>query len=122
MSDPLGIVAQGAGVLANDKELLVNIQLMIARNSIAKVIVGMPYDSYGGKGNRATEVETFIKNLRGSVPVEIDTWDESLTSVEAGRIHLVSGMKRKKRREKGRVDEMAARILLQEYLDSQSRK
>jgi putative Holliday junction resolvase len=96
------------------------IQGMIEQYGVAKVIVGMPYDSQGDKGTRAQEVETFIAHLGNVITVEVDTWDESLTTVEAGRIHRATGMKRKKRREKGRLDEMAARVLLQEYLDTQT--
>jgi len=122
MSDPLCVLAQGAGVLLNDRQLLANIHRLVSQHGVVKVIVGIPYAADGGKGSRANEIETFVSCLKEVIPVEIDTWDESLTSVEAERIHLASGMKRKKRRQKGRVDEMAARILLQEYLDAQSRK
>jgi len=54
--------------------------------------------------------------------VDIDTWDESYSSVNAHRAFIETGMKRKKRQEKKRVDEMAARLMLQEYLDHHGSK
>jgi putative Holliday junction resolvase len=50
----------------------------------------------------------------------VESWDESYTSVNAHRAFLDAGMKRKKRRQKARVDEMAARLLLEDYLENSS--
>jgi RNase H-fold protein (predicted Holliday junction resolvase) len=62
-------------------------------------------------------VDRFIARLEKATDVQIETWDESFSSVDAHRVFVRTGMKRMKRREKRRVDEMAARLLLQEYLD-----
>lgn len=68
------------------------------------------------------EVERFIDRLKVAIDLPIDTWDESYSSVNAHRAFIETGMKRKKRREKHRVDEMAARLMLQEYLDNQAQR
>lgn len=117
LSDPLGIIAGGAGTLANDASLLGRLAEMVRGQEVVRVVVGMPYAPDGGKGAKAAEVEAFIEQLRTHVPVAIDTWDESFTSVDAHRAFIETGMKRKKRRQKPRVDEMAARLMLQEYLN-----
>jgi putative Holliday junction resolvase len=117
LSDPLGIIAGGAGTFTNDGSLLARLADMIREQDVVRVVVGMPYAPDGGKGAKAAEVETFIDELRRHVRVAIDTWDESFTSVDAHRAFRETGMKRKKRRQKPRVDEMAARLLLQEYLN-----
>jgi len=122
LSDPLGVIAGGAGTLANDAVLLGRLAEMVRGEQVVRVVVGMPYALDGGKGAKAVEVEAFIEELRKHVSVGIDTWDESFTSVDAHRAFIDTGMKRKKRRQKPRVDEMAARLMLQEYLNHHNTK
>jgi putative Holliday junction resolvase len=78
----------------------------------------MPFAPDGGLGTKGEEVGRFITTLRGQVPVPVEIWDESFTSVDARQAFIDGGMKKRKRREKGRVDEMAARLLLREYMES----
>jgi putative Holliday junction resolvase len=117
VSDPMRILAQGAGALINDAHLLARLMQIIHDRGITLVVVGMPYSDDGGKGQQAREVDRFIDRLRDHIIVDVDTWDESLTSREAQRILIRAGTKKKQRRQKERVDEMAACLLLQEYLD-----
>lgn len=120
LSDPLGIIAGGAGTVANDASLYVRLAGMVVQQEVVRVVVGMPYAPDGGKGAKALEVEAFIRELQRHIGVRIDTWDESFSSVDAHRAFVETGMKRKKRRQKPRVDEMAARLMLQEYLNHHS--
>ncbi len=122
LSDPLGIIAGGAGTLANDASVLDRLAEIVRGEEVVCVVVGMPYAPDGGKGAKASEVEAFIEDLRRHVRVKIETWDESFTSVDAHRAFIETGMKRKKRRQKPRVDEMAARLMLQEYLNHHNTK
>ena len=121
LSDPLGIISQGAGTLANSPSPAGTISALVIEKEVRKVIVGMPYAPDGGKGQKAREVDEFIGALRTMVAVPVEPWDESFTTVEAQRLLLAGGMKRGQRREKERIDEMAARVLLQDYLDSSGR-
>lgn len=116
-SDPTQMIAQGVTTLPNDEELLDTLCNVVRDLEAVRVVVGMPYGADGGKGAKAQEVDRFIERLRQVLAVQIDTWDESYSSVNAHRVFVEAGMKRKKRREKKRVDEMAARLMLQEYLD-----
>ncbi len=118
VSDPLKIIAQGIGTVANDAGLLPFLAGVVREKTVVLIVVGMPYAADGGKGNKAREIEGFIEKLRRSVDVPVETWDESFTSVHAKRTFIEGGMKMKKRREKARVDEMAARLMLQDYLES----
>jgi putative Holliday junction resolvase len=118
VSDPMRIIAQGVTTLDSDSRLIENIAALLREHEVALVLVGMPYSADGGKGAKALEVERFIDELKKVVAIQIDTWDESCTSVNAQRAFIDGGMKRKKRQEKKRVDEMAARLMLQEYLDT----
>jgi putative Holliday junction resolvase len=103
--------------MPNDRGLLERLAALCKERNIGTIVVGMPYSADGGKGAKAREVDAFIARLAAVVRVPVDTWDESLTSVEAQAVMRQGGMRKKQRREKGRVDEMAARLLLQEYLD-----
>jgi putative holliday junction resolvase len=118
VSDPARILASGRGTLSNTPALLDELRSLAAAEEVVLIVVGMPYAPDGGKGKKGSEVEEFIGRLRGAVDVPVESWDESFTSVEAHRAFLDGGMKKKQRREKGRVDEMAARLLLQEYMEN----
>jgi putative Holliday junction resolvase len=111
------MIAQGLTTLDNDPQLIDDICQLVRERGVVCIVVGMPYSEDGGKGAKAQEVDRFIGRLKKRVDVEVDTWDESYSSVEAQRALIAGGMKRKKRQQKKRVDEMAARLLLQEYLD-----
>ena len=117
MSDVTRLIAQGVATLKNDEDLFENLVQIIRKEEIVRIIVGMPYTGNGGKGKKALEVEEFIKQLKQHTSIDIDTWDESYSSVNAHRAFIDIGMKKKKRQQKYRVDEMAARLMLQEYLD-----
>lgn len=118
VSDPMRIIAQGAGTLANGAALVEEVGRFIREHGIVLVVIGMPYAPDGGKGAKGKEVEEFIERLRPATSAEITTWDESFSSVRAHQAFRQAGMKRKQRQEKHRVDEMAARLLLQEFLES----
>lgn len=120
LSDPLRIIAGGAGVLPNDARLLDRLRALVAAEGISLILVGMPYAPDGGPGAKGEEVQRFVDQLRQVAGVPVETRDESRTSVEAGEMLLRVGMKRRKREAKGSIDEMAARLLLQEYLDNRS--
>ena len=118
VSDPMRIIAQGAGTVENDANLLERLTQMVLEQQIALIVVGMPYAPDGGVGGKGKEIQGFIDLLRKAVAIAIVTWDESFSSVRAHQVFRETGMKRKQRQEKHRVDEMAARLLLQEYLES----
>jgi putative Holliday junction resolvase len=70
----------------------------------------------GSWGPAALKVTEFINVLKEAITTPIKTWDERLTSAQANRILIQGGINRNDR--KGKVDKMAAAILLQSYLDS----
>ena len=117
VSDEMRMIARGVTTLENNERLLDSIAALLVKEEVSFIVVGMPYSADGGKGTKALEVDEFIAKLSTVTNVKIDTWDESYSSVDAQRAFIDSGMRQKKRREKHRVDEMAARIILQQYLD-----
>ncbi|MGB2960422.1 MAG: Holliday junction resolvase RuvX [Bacteroidota bacterium] len=117
VSDPLQMLARGLSTLVNDSGLLDRIRTIVGEEGAVRVVVGMPYAPDGGLGEKAREVDRFVRDLRRMLEVSVDTWDESFSSKDARAAFQKAGMKRKKRQEKGRVDRMAASLMLQEYLD-----
>ena len=118
VSDPLRILTRGLGALDNTAELFEEIAAKVREEQVVLIVVGMPFAPDGGPGAKGEEVGRFIELLRARVALPVEVWDESFTSVDARQAFIDGGMKKHRRREKGRVDEMAARLLLQEYLES----
>lgn len=120
ISDPMRIIASGAGVISNDPDAVSVIVDMISNRDVTAVVVGMPYRADGSRGTIADEIEKFIAELSSQLGIPVTTCDEGYTSVRAKETFLQGGMKKKARREKAHIDEMAARLLLQEYLETGS--
>jgi putative Holliday junction resolvase len=118
VSDPLRIITRGLGALDNMPGLHESIAARVREEQVVLIVVGMPFAPDGGLGAKGEEVGRFVEALRAHVSVPVEIWDESFTSVDARQAFIDGGMKKRKRQEKGRVDEMAARLLLRGYLES----
>jgi putative holliday junction resolvase len=79
------------------------------------IVVGLPLNMDGSRGTAVDKVEDFIRRLRGKTDRPIITADERLSTVTAEGAMIEGGVSRKKR--KGRIDQLAAQIILQQYLD-----
>jgi putative Holliday junction resolvase len=95
---------------------LARLQELLKEKEVELILLGLPRNMDGSYGPAAIKVREFQAALQGVVNVPIKTWDERLTSVQANRFLIQGNMRREKRKEK--VDQMAAAILLQSYLDS----
>ncbi len=118
VSDPLRVLARAVGTWDNDAALPGRLQSLLEAEQVSLIIVGMPFAPDGGVGSKGREVERFMERLRLVTIVPLAVWDESYTTVDAHNALVAAGVGRKRRRERGRVDAMAARILLQQYLDA----
>jgi putative Holliday junction resolvase len=116
VSDPLRIIARGAGTLENTRDLLDRLGAIVRMEGVTLIVVGIPYAPDGGLGKKGNEVTAFIERLKNALGLPVVTWDESHTSRQARRLLKETG-KRRKFRERVTVDEMAARLLLQEFLE-----
>jgi putative Holliday junction resolvase len=117
LSDSRRILAGGWGCLDHTPDLIERLAEIVRQEEIALVVVGMPFAPDGGLGRQGKEVQAFVDRLQAALPVPVATWDESRSSMSAQEMMREAGMRRRTRQEKGRVDEMAARLILQEYLD-----
>ena len=122
LSDPLLILAQPYETLKNDSETMHRIVDIVEREQVGQVIVGMPLNLKGQKGKKALEVEQFVGRLKEHLRVEVMVWDVRFTTLMAHQTLRRMGTKKRDREtNKGRIDAMAASLLLQSYLDSRKR-
>lgn len=92
------------------------IATLIRQNEVAELVVGFPLTLSGEVGPQAEVIKRFVADLEQSVVIPIHLFDERLTTAEAERIMIEMGLKVEQRR--ARIDEMAAAIILRDYLDS----
>lgn len=120
VSDPLQVIAQPLEFIPAEPfgAFLDRLKALLREHEVELILVGMPRNMNGTYGEAAQKVREFVTVLREAVTVPVRTWDERLTSVAAHRALDEAEVRGKKRRE--RVDQAAAAILLQTYLDSLS--
>ena len=87
---------------------------------IGVMVVGLPLNMSGKRGDAAGKVEKFVADLRPHLTIPIILIDERLTSYEADQILREMGVGQKER--KAKSDEYAAVLILQDYLDGQLRQ
>ncbi len=123
VSDPLGIVVRSLGVVKAEPRVhaLVELQRMVREEEAVLIVVGLPLTLRGEHGPQAQRVLAFARELRANISVPIVFYDERFTSSEAERIIQERGSKRDKRRREA-VDELAARLILEDYLQEQRMK
>ena len=117
ISDPLGIIAGGVGTLANTPEMLEQLVALIHELGVTRIIIGLPLTLKAEHGDSAKMVDRFRLNLAGKVSIPIESVDERFTSTIAEQTIRAMGVGKKKRRNKGKIDEIAAIVLLQGFLD-----
>jgi len=83
---------------------------------VRRIVVGLPVNMDGTQGERARLSLAFAQGLRTALDIEVETFDERLTTRQADRAMLEGNLSRKKR--EARVDRLAAQLLLQSYLDA----
>ncbi len=118
VSDPLRIIARGVTVLDNSPHLISEIKKLVEELEVDTIVVGFPYTLSGTTGKKGVEVESFIALLRAQLACPVITLDERFSSKIAGDTLRSMGVAKKKRQRKGTIDEMAAALILQSYLDS----
>lgn len=115
-SDALLMTAQGIETirrtsLVNDFQRL---QELIETYEVHQLVVGMPKNMNGTKGDRAEKTEEFVHKMQEVIHVPVIFWDERLSTVMAEKSLIFADVSRKKR--KLVIDKMAAVVILQGYL------
>ncbi|EPY06139.1 Holliday junction resolvase [Paenibacillus sp. E194] len=122
ISDAFGWTAQGLEVIErrkpeNDLKRLGDI---VKEHGVEAFVLGLPKNMNGTVGPRGELSMSFAEQLKQSFGLPVHLWDERLSTVSAERALLEADVSRKKRRQV--IDKMAATIILQTYLDYQSRR
>lgn len=99
-------------------DFLTRLKEILREKEIELILIGMPRNMDGSYGPAALKVQEFAAALKAAVTVPLKLWDERLTTTQAQKFLIQGGMRRDQRKEK--VDQTAAAILLQSYLDSRA--
>jgi putative Holliday junction resolvase len=116
VTDPLQIIATGLCTVATPK-LISFLKEYFSKEPVEQVLIGMP-SNWDDTDTHATPlVKNFITAFQKAFPqLPIQTVDERYTSKMATQAMLQMGLKKKQRQNKALIDEIAATIMLQEYL------
>ena len=122
-SDALGLTAQAVETIQRKEEnklrkTLARIEALIQEYGAERIVLGFPKNMNNTIGDRAEKSLAFQEMLERRTGLPVIMWDERLTSVEAERTLMESGVRRENRKQY--VDQIAAVFILQGYLDSLS--
>lgn len=117
ISDELRLLAHPLETIPAGKNSAKRIAEIVAERKIGNVVVGLPRNMDGSYGAGADAAQKFVEKLRAVLSCPITTWDERLTTVAANRFLFDAG--KKTRDTRGYVDQVAAQMILQGYLDRQ---
>ena len=118
VTDPLQIIATGLTTI-DSTQLIPYLKNYLLLEQVELIIVGMPMNCDESETHGTPHAITAIKKIQKEFPaIPLKTVDERFTSKMARASMLEMGMKKKDRRNKSLVDEIAATIILQEYLQT----
>jgi putative pre-16S rRNA nuclease len=115
ISDELQLLAHPLKTIPADNQVTSRLAQIIHEKKVDHVVVGIPRQMNGQIGAAATETLRFVEKLRAILPCPVVTWDERLTTVAAHRALRDAG--KKMRDTRGYIDQVAAQMILQGYLD-----
>lgn len=117
VTDPLKLIATGLTTVET-QTLFDFLKKYISSEAVETIIIGEPYNLDGTETDSTAAVKLCIRRLKNTFPsIPIETVDERFTSKMASKAMVEMGMKKKDRQKKGIIDEVAATMMLQEYLE-----
>lgn len=121
VSDPLGLTAQSVETIWRKQEnklrqTLARIEELVSEYQVETIVLGYPKNMNNTIGERALKSLEFREMLERRTGLPVVMWDEWLTTIEANRTLMESGVRRENRKE--HLDQLAAIFILQGYLDS----
>ena len=120
VSDKLGLTAQGVEIIRRKspgklRQTLARLEELVISYDVEKIVLGYPKNMNNTEGERCEKTLEFKEKLEYRTELPVVLWDERLTTVAAHDIMTESGIHGEKRKEY--VDELAAMLILQGYLD-----
>lgn len=118
LSDTMRVLASPLTTLRAEPRarVLAELAKLVRDYEVSVVVVGLPLTLSGEIGPQAKLVQLFAEELERAIDMPVRLFDERLTTVAAERMMLDLGLKPEQR--KARIDEVAASIILQDFLDS----
>lgn len=118
LSDEMRLIAQPLEYIPSEPfaKFVERLGKILREQNVELIVIGLPRNMDGSYGPAAEKVREFVQALAAKINVPIKLWDERLTTVQAQRVLIQGGTRRQQRKQK--VDQIAAAILLQSYLDS----
>jgi putative Holliday junction resolvase len=120
ISDELQLLAHPLETITANERPESRVAKIVHDKKVDHVVAGIPKRMDGQIGSAATEVLQFVEKLRAILPCPVVTWDERLTTVAAHRVLRDAG--KKTRHTRGYVDQVAAQMILQSYLDRRAQE
>ena len=118
VTDPLQIIAGNLATVPTHT-LMQYIKDYVARELVDRIVIGQPSQLNGEPSESMKYITPFVNRLRKELPLRpVVMYDERFTSVIAHQAMIDGGMKKSDRRDKSRVDAIAATIILNDYLQS----
>jgi putative Holliday junction resolvase len=118
ISDLLGITAQGLDTLhrQNKRADFAQLERLIREHAVTEIVMGLPLRMSGEEGIQAEKMQAFAEEIRRRFKLPVHLWDERLTSAQANRLLRETEMSIKRRG--AAVDQMAAVLILQSWMDA----
>ena len=121
VTDPLQIIATGLETI-HPKDIVEYLKKYLVKEVVEKFVVGEPKQMDGTPSQSAPMVKGFVTILKKNFPlIPIEMIDERFTSKMASAVIAQSGMKKIDRQDKSKIDTVSAIIILQSYLEKNSR-
>ena len=123
VSDPLGLTAQGVEIIRREEEnklrkSLRRVEELVKEYEVEEIVLGFPKNMNNTIGERAEKSLQLKETLERRLGLPVVMWDERLTTVEANRTLMETGVRRENRGKY--VDMIAAVFILQGYLDAKA--
>jgi putative Holliday junction resolvase len=116
VTDEMQLIASGLTTIPSETAIAF-LKDYFAKEKVAKVVIGEPKQMNGMPSQSTVVIEAFVQKFKTAFPdMEIVRADERFTSKMAFQTMIASGLSKKQRQNKGLIDEIAATILLQDYL------
>jgi len=115
--DELGLTAQALPTLIRKtkKHDLAILHSVIRNYSVERIVIGYPIRLDGSEGIQCEKVNSFMRLIERTFLLPVLKWPETMSTKEAEEILISAGVRWRKRKEK--VDQLAACLILQNYLD-----
>ena len=116
VTDDFQIIASGLTTIPSETTITF-LKDYFSKENVAKVLIGEPKQMNGQPSESTEIIEKFVSKFKEEFPeMQVERSDERFTSKMAFQTMIDSGLKKKQRQNKGLIDEIAATIMLQDYL------